>query len=107
MGMGEGAPRPPEGVIGAILHAADAAGLGLTVAKIDGETLTHLWVNDSACAIMGRSREAVLGGSSYLAVAPEEMPRLQEMRLRRLRGEPTDSRFETVVLRPDGRRVPI
>src|SRR5437868_7152986 len=98
MGMGEGGHRPPDGVppdgvIGAILHAADAAGLGVTVARIEGEKLTQLWVSDAACTIMGRRREEVLGGSSYGAVAPDEIPRLKEMRQRRLRGEATDPRF--------------
>jgi PAS domain S-box-containing protein len=91
----------------AILFAADAAGLGVAVSTVDGDSVENVWISDAACAILGRSRDELLHQSAFLAIAEDEIPRLQEQRARRFRGELADPRFETVVLRPDGTRVPV
>jgi diguanylate cyclase (GGDEF)-like protein/PAS domain S-box-containing protein len=81
-----------------INHAADGFfaldGRGVVVA-----------VNDRLCAIIGRSREEILGASPLAIVAPESMAEVERQLAAVAR---TDRRaYRVVVLRADGRRVPL
>ncbi|MGZ3417494.1 MAG: hybrid sensor histidine kinase/response regulator [Polyangiales bacterium] len=107
MGQGDGGHTPPDGVIGAILRAADAAGLGVCVSTTDGDTVENVWVSDAACTIHGRPREELLRRSVLENVPPDALPRVREQSLRRQRGDDSPTRFETEILHPDGRRIQI
>ncbi|MBI2393194.1 MAG: PAS domain S-box protein [Deltaproteobacteria bacterium] len=91
----------------AILAAAGAARLGVAITEWNGEHLRHLWVNDVAVQILGRSRDELLRGSPLDVLPEDERDRLAEPHARRARGEPVPPSFATTILRPDGRRVPI
>jgi PAS domain S-box-containing protein len=97
-------------VLGAILTASDGAGLGVMVTSRphgESDAVAIVWVSDAACTILGRSREELMRGSPLLSIAEEEIPHLRERLARRSAGETIEPRFETVIVRPDGTRVPI
>jgi PAS domain S-box-containing protein len=89
-------------------RAAERAGFGITITQVDAEPYRSHYVSELAQKILGRSAEElnVIGGA-LAAVAPEALGALIDRRTRRERGEPVEDVFETVVLRPDGERVPI
>ena len=89
-------------------RAAEQAGFGITVTVVESEPYRSLYVSELAQKILGRSAEELntLGGA-MAAVAPEALGALLERRTRRERGDAVDDVFETLVLRPDGERVPI
>ncbi len=98
---------PPEGVSDAVLDAALAAGIGITVSEMHDGGARHIWVSPRAAEILGRPIEELLAGSAFDSVAPEERERLHDQRARRARGEPVPPTFETVVITAAGERVPI
>jgi two-component system cell cycle sensor histidine kinase/response regulator CckA len=89
-------------------RAAERAGFGITITQVDQEPYRSHYVSELAQQILGRSAEELNAmGGAMAAVAPEAMPALLERRSRRERGEPVEDVFETVVMRPNGERVPI
>jgi PAS domain S-box-containing protein len=88
--------------------AAEQAGFGITVTDVDSAPYRSLYVSDLAQKILGRNAEQLneLGGA-LAAVAPEALGAMQERQARRARGEPLEDVFETVIMRPDGERVPV
>lgn len=91
----------------AILAAADAGGIGVGIAIIEEGAARAIYMNDAALAILGRTREEVLGANGMDFLVPEEKDRFQHFNARRLRGEKYDGRMQTTITRPDGTRVPI
>jgi PAS domain S-box-containing protein len=88
--------------------AAEEAGFGITVTIVDDEPYRSFYVSELAQKILGRTAEQLNAiGGALAAVAPEAMEALLERKKRRERGETVEDVFETVVLRPDGERVPI
>jgi PAS domain S-box-containing protein len=89
-------------------RAAERAGFGITITEVDAEPYRSHYVSELAQKILGRSAEELnaLGGA-MAAVAPEAIPALIERKQRRDRGEAVEEVFETLVVRPDGERVPI
>jgi two-component system, cell cycle sensor histidine kinase and response regulator CckA len=89
-------------------RASEQAGFGITITVVDSEPYRSIYVSELARKILGRSAEELntLGGA-LAAVAPEAMAALLERRARRERGEPVEDVFETIVLKPDGERVPV
>jgi PAS domain S-box-containing protein len=98
---------PPEGLSDAVLEAARAAGIGISVSVVREDGVENLWISPRAAEILGRTQQELLARSAFDFIAPEERARLQEQRERRSRGEATLSTFETVVVTADDRRVPI
>jgi PAS domain S-box-containing protein len=89
-------------------RAAEQAGFGITITRVDSEPYRSFYVSELARKILGRSAEELnaLGGA-LAAVAPDALGALLERRTRLERGETVEDVFETVILRPDGERVPI
>jgi PAS domain S-box-containing protein len=90
----------------AVLEAASVAGLGVSVSFDDGITPRHIYVNDAAAQILGRSVEELTGSAMLLNFAPEDRNRLLELALRSRQSDVTPSLAETVIVQPDGERVP-
>jgi len=65
------------------------------------------FVNPSYAAMLGYSADEMLGTEFMGYTAPEERDRLIDFHTRRLKGEPVPTRYETTVLRKDGRRVDV
>jgi PAS domain S-box-containing protein len=89
-------------------RASEQAGFGITITLIDSEPYRSYYVSELAQRILGRSSEELnqLGGALSV-VAPEAKEALLERRRRQERGETVEDVFETVIVRPDGERVPI
>jgi len=100
-------PIPPEGIGDAVLAAARAAGMGITIASVEHESAKTIWVSERAAEIFGRPARDIVGRSSFEFIAPEERERLHAQRQARLRGEAIPTMFETVLLTPSGARVPV
>jgi PAS domain S-box-containing protein len=98
---------PPEGLSDAIFEAARAAGLGITVSIVDASGARNIWVNECLIEIFARDEEELLARSAFDFIAPEEVPRLQEQRERRARGDSISPLFETVIISGRGDRIPI
>ena len=88
--------------------AAERAGFGITITEVDAEPYRSHYVSELAQKILGRSAEELNAmGGAMAAVAPEAISALVERKRRRDRGEAVEEVFETIVMRPDGERVPI
>jgi PAS domain S-box-containing protein len=91
----------------AVRAAADRAGVGITVTGYGPNGPFCSYVNDAAVEMFRRPREEVMQRSYLAFVAPDELEHLKDIARRRRAGEPSPTRVETVILRPDGTRVPI
>jgi PAS domain S-box-containing protein len=91
----------------AVLEAASVAGLGVSVSFDDGVTPRHIYVNDAAAQIFGRSVEELTGSATLLNFAPEERNRLNELVALWRRGEVTPGMTEAAVVQPGGARIPV
>jgi PAS domain S-box-containing protein len=103
--------NPSAGKVGsiadAILEATRAAEIGVVVAFIDEAVPRIVYMSDAAVKICGHPREDLLGKSSLVAVAPEEVPHIQARIQQRAGGDSKPFRYETVLVRKDGKRVPV
>ena len=72
-----------------------------------GEEGRHVYANSRAAEITGYPTEELLRLSIRDLAAPDEYPRLRRIYAKRLRGEDVPPRYETAIVRKDGRRVPI
>jgi PAS domain S-box-containing protein len=63
-------------------------------------------VNDAAAQILGRNVDELTGSATLLNFAPEERNQLLELALRSRQGDVTPGVAETVIVQPDGERVP-
>jgi PAS domain S-box-containing protein len=89
-------------------RAAEQAGFGITVTLVESEPYRSFYVSELAQKILGRSADQLNAeGGALSCVAPEAVPALIERRTRRERGEPVEDVYETVIVRPNGERVPI
>jgi len=91
----------------ALTKAADAAGMGVSVMYVTDDGARNAYFNDASVRLLGVTREELAQRPMWSSVAPEELPRLTAMHERRLAGEPLPTNYETVLLRPDGTRVPV
>ncbi len=91
----------------AILDALRIAKIGVCVTVAVEGVSRNVLVSDAAVEILGHSREVLLSRSAFDFIVPAERERLRELRDRRLGGDGVDSTIETVVVRADGREVPI
>ena len=89
----------------ALLAAAQALGFGTLLVTPDGKIVD---VDERACAIMGRTREEVLALEDFMVcLAPEERHRVTDRRRERREGPLAPFVVNSVLLRPDGTRVPV
>ncbi len=102
------ASRDPLDYAETLLEALDNAGIALVITLDRGAAgLERLYFNRALCTLMGRTPEEVARASVLEAVVPEDRPRLMEVRQRLLAGGAAPMFLETVMVRPDGRRVPV
>ncbi len=92
----------------AILRATQNAHIAVAVALLDVEQPTLRYVNERPEELVGRTRQEIAQVGVWACMAPETLAELQARHARSLaHGEPRRSLFETIVLRPDGERVPV
>jgi PAS domain S-box-containing protein len=106
-GDDRGAGGHARDLLEALTHAAEMAGISVTLAYLTetGAEVAH--ANDVALELLGVTREEVDARPVWSFVAPEEHDKLVDLHARALRGEPIPISFETVLLRPDGHRIPV
>ncbi len=91
----------------AIAEAADNARLGVSITSLDGDEVEVLFLNSAVLHLLGTDEATVRARGIWSFIAPDELPRLMEMHAARARGDDLPNVFGTVVLRPDGERLPV
>src|SRR6185437_16941334 len=89
----------------AILEAAHAARIGVSVALLEPSGPRTINENETAAAIVGWPAEALLEGDPLRFMAPEDLPMLKERERRRLAGEVGEKAYEMTIIRRDGKRA--
>jgi PAS domain S-box-containing protein len=91
---------------GAMIAAASAAGIGVTLVSMEPPEPRVVYVSDKGVDILGYPREAVIGKAASLFLTPAQREHREANQSRVVeRGSPVS--FETTIRRPDGREVPI
>ena len=83
---------------------AENANDGILVATGQG---AHVYANKKAAEITGFSVQEILEAKIQDLAHPDELKKLKERLRERLEGKPVPRRYETVVLRKDGKKVPV
>jgi PAS domain S-box-containing protein len=97
-----------EALGGALIAAANAAGIGLSLVRFEGGEPIVVYITDVGVQLLGHPREKILSRSAKAFMAPDQREQRSAQQESRLRGDPQPpSSFETMVVTADGRRVPI
>jgi PAS domain S-box-containing protein len=91
----------------AMLRAANAAHIGVTVSVVSSGGARNVYVSEVAAEIMGWSQRELLECDPMSVIAPEDSARLHDRFVRRQKGEGGPAFYELAVVRKDGVRVPI
>ncbi|HEY8038911.1 MAG TPA: PAS domain S-box protein [Polyangiaceae bacterium] len=96
------------GVLGkTMLDAARAARIGVTVTFVDTPNPRNAYVSEAAADILGWPVDELLTLDPMKVIAPSEADRMRERLGRRAGGEVGQTSYELLVVRKDGRQVPI
>ena len=96
------------GVLGkAMLDAAQAARIGVTVTLVDDGVPRQAYANEAAADILGWPLDELLERDPLGTIVEEDRAHVRERIQRRAAGEKGQTTYELVVQRKDGRRVPI
>jgi PAS domain S-box-containing protein len=87
--------------------ACDSAELAVVITLSDSDPPRNLFLNRGAERLLGYSVAEFRALSVWDCMAPEEVPRLREMRERRIRGEPVPHPLETTIVSGTGRRIDV
>jgi PAS domain S-box-containing protein len=90
-----------------ILAAAEMAQLGVSVSLIEPGGARRVFVSDACARLLGYSVEELVGSSTFLTFAPDELERMQALANKWRSGEKIPYFLETAIVRKDGTRVPI
>jgi PAS domain S-box-containing protein len=91
----------------ALRQAAERSGTGLAITDISEAEPRNLFVSTDLAKMMGYEPHEIVGKSPWAMIAPEEVPRLQQMMLQRQQGQKLPGTFETVLLHRSGARISI
>lgn len=91
----------------ALRQAAERSGTGLAITDISEAEPRNLFVSTDLAKMMGYEPHEIIGKSPWAMIAPEEVPRLQQMMLQRRQGQKLPGTFETVLLHRSGARIAI
>jgi len=83
---------------------ADNANDGILVATGQG---AHVYANKKAAEITGFSVQEILEIRMQDLAHPDELKKLERILRKRLGGKPVPSRYETAILRKDGKKAPV
>jgi len=90
-----------------VFEALDRADIGMTIVRENEGGLERLYSNRSIARVLGYADEDVQSLPPMVPLAPGERSRLQAMRTDWLSGHAVPSRFETIIVRKDGKHVPV
>jgi PAS domain S-box-containing protein len=91
----------------AMLSAAGAARIGVTVSVIEPQGPRHVYISEVAAEILGWTVGELMSGDPMIHVAPEDVSRLREHFSVREASATGSEHFETTAVRRDGTRVPL
>jgi PAS domain S-box-containing protein len=91
----------------AMLDAARAAGIGVTITLVESGRPRNVYVSEAAANVLGRSVEELLTSDPMSHIAPEDLPAMRERLARRARGEVGERTSEVLIIRKDGTRLPV
>jgi PAS domain S-box-containing protein len=91
---------------GALIGAASAAGIGVSLVAIEPRVPRVVYISDKGVELLGHPREVVLTRPATDFLTPEARP-VREANKDRALTDPTARFFETVVARASGERVPL
>jgi PAS domain S-box-containing protein len=96
-----------EALGGALISAANEAGIGLSVVRFEGQDPRVVYITDRGAEILGHPKEVIrdLPATSFLAPAEQRARTAQQDQARQATS--ATRTFETVAVRSDGRAVPI
>ncbi len=86
-----------------MLQAAQAAGVGITIALIEHGSVRNIYVSDAAADILGWPIEDLLSGDALKRIAPEEAAQMAAKLSGA--GDEGPSTYELTAIRKDGRRT--
>lgn len=95
-----------ETLAGAIVDAADAAGIGLLITTSLTLEPRTIYVSDAAAELFGYSREELLGTPTFDLVAPEALADMTSLAEHNIEGTFTPL-FESKAVRKDGTTIPL
>lgn len=105
-GTGALPPAVDPGVMGeAMLQAAQAAGIGITISLLEPAGVRNVYVSDAAAEILGWPVEELLSGDALNRIAPEDAAQMAARLHRHAAGEDGPSTYELTAIRKDGRRT--
>jgi PAS domain S-box-containing protein len=91
---------------GALIAAASAAGIGVSLMSIVPQPSRFVYVSDRIVEILGYPREVLLSRPAGDFLTPEERERRERLGTNVQSGD-GPAAFETTIKRPDGRKVPV
>jgi PAS domain S-box-containing protein len=91
----------------ALRKAAESSGTGLAITDMSGATPRNLFISGDMARMLGYSTEELAQLSPWTLIAPDELPKRQNVALRRARGEAVGTNFETVLLHKSGAYVAV
>jgi len=95
-----------EALGGGLIAAASAAGIGVSLVSMEPPAPRVIYVSDKGVEIMGHPREVLLSRPAGGFLTPEEQ-KLHDPSGARVRADPRAQSYETIIVRADGRRVPV
>ena len=90
-----------------IAGACDSADLPVVITLNDADPPRNLFLNQGAQKLLGYSPDEFRAMRIWDWLAPEEIPRIAELRARSKRGEALPNPMETVVLSRSGQRIDV
>src|ERR1700722_16162252 len=96
---------PIDAVAHAVLEAARAARIGVTLTLVEPPAPRCIYINDAGAKTVGVPAQERLKGDALRVVAPEDVRPLRQRLRRRAEGEKGDKSYELDLVRRDGQRV--
>ena len=90
----------------AVTHAADGAGIGVVVTHLS-DPMFNAFASEGLARMLGHTTEELLTRPVFDFVAPDEIPRLQDLLEKVMRGDSIPLVFQTAFIRRDGERVAV
>jgi PAS domain S-box-containing protein len=91
----------------ALRKAAESSGTGLAITDMSGGSPRNLFISHDFVRMLGYDAAEAAALDPWTMVAPEELPKLRELAVKRAQGEPMPTNFETLLLHKSGARLAV
>ncbi len=103
----DGDGRRARQLFDALTHAAEVAGISVTVTYVTDSGADVTYANDVALRLLDVPRDELTTRSVWSFIAPDELPKLLAMHERTKRGDQNPTSFETALIHSSGQRIPV